>query len=104
VVDPKPPAIHQVSLERFAGHTPAPGQGSDDEGLDIIVVNPHSKTVPVCMAKNLGEGEWAIIVPEEHALVGLVGIPQVVLGIKERHCLPAFRQGLHKASECLIVD
>ena len=91
VVDPEPAAIDQIGLEGLAGHAPSPGQGSGKEGLDIVVIDPHAKPVPVRMADDVGEGKGTVVVPQEHALIGLVGVPEIVLGIEDRHGLPAFR-------------
>jgi hypothetical protein len=35
------------------------------------------------VAGDAGEGERTIIVAEKHALVGLVGIPEVIVGVED---------------------
>ena len=88
VVDPEPAAIDKIGLEGLAGQAPSPGQGSGKEGLDIPVIDPNAKPVPVRVAGDVGEGEGTVVVAQEHALIGLVGVPEVVLGIEDGHGLP----------------
>jgi hypothetical protein len=103
VIDPEPAAIDQIGLNRLAGHAPAPRQGSGDEGLNVIVIEPHPKPVPKGVAEDGSEGERPVIVAQEHAMIGLVGVPEIVLGIADGNRLPAFREGLHKATEGFVI-
>jgi hypothetical protein len=103
VVDPEPAAIDQIGLEGLTGHAPSPRQGSGDKGLDVIVFNPHPKPVPVRVAEDPGEGKRTLVVPQEHALIGFVGVPEIVLGIEDGHGLPALCERLHKAVEAFVI-
>jgi len=103
MVDPEPAAIHQIGLEGLTAHAPSPGQGSGQEGLNISAVDPNATPVPVCVTGDLSEGKRTLVVAEEHALVGLVGVPEVVLSIEDGHGLTTFREGLHKETEGFVI-
>jgi hypothetical protein len=55
------------------------------------------------VASDAGEGERTVIVAEEHALVGLISVAEIVRGIEDGDSLTAFREGLHKAAEGFII-
>jgi hypothetical protein len=104
VIDPEPSAVDQIGLKGFAGHAPAPWQRPGNEGFYVIIIDPDTKPAAVRVAKNASEGEGTLIVSQEHAAVGLVRVPEIVIRIEDRDRLSAFGEGLHEGAERLIVE
>lgn len=55
------------------------------------------------MPNDVDEGKRTVIVSQEHAAIGSVGVPEIVLGIEDGHGLPTLRQGLHKATNGFVI-
>jgi hypothetical protein len=56
------------------------------------------------MPKDVGKGERPLIADQEHASIGLVRRPEVVIGIVDKDGLPALDQRLHDVPECFVIE
>ena len=56
------------------------------------------------MAGDAGKGERTIVVAQKHALVGLIGVSEVVLGIEDANRLPTLGQSLDEVAEGLVGE
>jgi hypothetical protein len=104
VLDPEPAAVQEIGLEGFPARTPASRKGSGKQCLDVTVVDPDTEPMHGTMPKHVGKGERPLIADQEHAPIGLVRLPEAVIGIVDKDGLPALDQRLHHVPECFVVE
>jgi hypothetical protein len=78
----------------------AGAEGSGNESLDIII-DPHSDAIPGFVPEDFGEGEGPFETAQEHALVGLIGIAEIIIGVVDRNRLPTL---VREATRCWRVS
>jgi hypothetical protein len=83
---------------------PASGERPGNEGFHIAIIDPYPPSVLMRVAKDIREGERALIVSQEHVLVSLIGIPKLVVSIVEANRLSAFGQCFHQMAKHVVVQ
>jgi len=83
---------------------PASGERPGNEGFHIAIIDPYPPSVLMRVAKDIREGERALVVSQEHVLVGPVGIPKPVVSIVEANRLSAFGQCFHQMAKHVVVQ